>query len=91
MFSVEIHAPGISFFGDPEEGGKLYADNKLEPLERLDPFELAGSRETHRAFGAWDTHRHFLDCLRRNRAPETAFDDAVKTMELVDAVYDSQI
>ena len=91
IFSVEIHAPGISFFGDPEEGGTLYADNKLEPVERLDPFELAGSQETHRAFGAWDTHMHFLGSLRRNKPPETAFDDAVKTMALVDEVYGSQI
>ncbi len=91
MFTVEIHAAGISFFGDPEEGGQLYADNQAEAVEVLDPFELAGSRESHRAFGAWDTHMHFLDCLRTGRPPETAFDDAVKTMALVDAVYGSQI
>ncbi|HCL28676.1 MAG TPA: gfo/Idh/MocA family oxidoreductase [Candidatus Latescibacteria bacterium] len=91
IFSVEIHAPGISFFGDPEEGGQLYADNQNEPAERLDPFELAGSQESHRAFGAFDTHLHFLDCLRKGRAPETAFDDAAKTMALVDEVYGNQI
>lgn len=91
IFSVEIHAPGISFFGDPEEGGQLFADNKVEPVERLDPFELAGSQESHRAFGAWDTHVHFLDCIRKGRPPETAFDDAVKTMALVDEVYGNQI
>lgn len=91
IFSVEIHGAGISFFGDPEEGGRLYADNKIDPVEVLDPFELACSRESHRAFGAWDTHLHFLDCLRRDQAPETRFDDAVKTMALVDAVYGNQI
>jgi virulence factor len=91
IFSVEIHSPGISFFGDPEEGGKLYADNQLEPVEEMDPFDLAGSDEPHRAFGAWDTHVHFLDSLRAGQAPETCFDDAVKTMELVDAVYGGQI
>ena len=91
IFSVEIHAPGISFFGDPEEGGQLFADNKVEPVETLDPFVLAGSKETHRAFGAWDTHAHFLDRLRANKPPETAFADAVKTMALVDEVYGNQI
>ena len=91
IFSVEIHAAGISFFGDPEEGGRLYADNQLEPVETLDPFELAGSDESHRAFGAWDTHEHFLQSIRNNQPPETNFDDAVKTMELVDAVYGGQI
>jgi virulence factor len=91
IFSVEIHSPGISFFGDPEEGGQLYADNQLQPVEEMDPFALAGSKEPHRAFGAWDTHAHFLDCLRQDRAPETDFDDAVKTMALIDEVYGNQI
>lgn len=91
IFSVEIHAPGISFFGDPEEGGKLFADNKLEPVQTLDPFALSKSREQHRAFGAYDTNLHFIECVRQNRQPETNFADALKTMELVGAIYRSQI
>jgi predicted dehydrogenase len=91
LFSVEVHSPGISFFGDPEEGGRLFADNQVEPVEELDPAELAGSAESHRAFGAWDTNAHFLDCVRNGVAPETSFYDAIKTMELVDAVYGGQI
>jgi virulence factor len=91
MFTVEIHSPGISFFGDPEEGGKLFADNRTEPVEEVDPFALAGSDEPYSAFGALDTNRHFIDCIRRGQQPETNLDDAVKTMELVDAVYGNQI
>ena len=91
MFSVEIHAPGISFFGDPEEGGQLYADNKTEPIDELDPTVLAGSAEDYRAFGPYDTNRHFVDCMLKGKDPETNFDDATKTMELVDAIYRSQI
>ena len=91
IFSVEIHAPGISFFGDPEEGGQLYADNKTEPIDELDPSVLAGSAEDYRAFGPYDINRHFVDCMLKGKDPETNFDDATKTMELVDAVYRSQI
>jgi predicted dehydrogenase len=91
IFSVEIHAPGISFFGDPEEGGKLFADNKLEPVQTLDPFALGQSREQHRAFGAYDTNLHFIECVQQGRQPETHFGDALKTMELVEAIYRSQI
>lgn len=91
FFTFEVHAPGISAFGDPEEGGKLYADNQKEPLRTLDPFELAGSREPWRAFGEYDMNAHFISCIRRGVQPETCLDDAVKTMELVERVYQSQI
>ncbi len=91
IFSVEIHSPGISFFGDPEEGGQLYADNKTEPIDELDPTVLAGSAEDYRAFGPYDINRHFVDCMLKGKDPETNFDDATKTMELVDAIYRSQI
>ncbi len=91
IFSVEVHSPGISFFGDPEEGGQLYADNKTEPIDELDPTILAGSAEDYRAFGPYDINRHFVDCMLKGKDPETNFDDATKTMELVDAVYNSQI
>ena len=91
MFTVEVHGPGISCFGDPEEAGKVFADGKVEPAEILCPFGISGSQEPYRAFGAYDTNRHFIRCVRKGKQPETCFDDAVKTMELVDAIYQSQI
>jgi len=91
MFTVEIHAPGVSFFGDPEEGGRLFAESKLEPVEVLDPFALSNSREPYRAFGGYDVNRHFIECVQKEKQPETCFADAIKTMELVDAVYGGQI
>ena len=91
MFTVEIHSPGISFFGDPEEGGQLFADNQTKPIDTLDPFALAKSQDDYRAFGTYDINRHFVDCMLKGKNPETNFDDAVKTMELVDAVYGAQI
>lgn len=91
IFSVEIHAPGISCFGDPEEGGKIFADGKVEPLHLLDPFAMSDSKEPYRAFGPYDINRHFMECIREGRQPETSFDDAVKTMDLVDRIYQAQI
>jgi predicted dehydrogenase len=91
FFTFELHGVGISVFGDPDEGGRAYADNQKEPLRTLDPFELAASKEPYRAFGEYDMNAHFLSCVRRGVQPETNFDDAVKTMELVDRIYQSQI
>lgn len=91
MFTVEIHSPGISVFGDPEEGGALYADNQVEPIRSLDPFEMCGSNEEFRAYGAFDVNDHFIRCVQTGKQPETNFADATKTMELVDEIYLSQI
>ena len=91
FFTVEMHAPGISAFVDPEEGGNIYADGKVEPMQTLDPAEVAGGAEPWRAYGGYDTNKHFVECLRSGKQPQTNFEDAVKTMELVDRIYQSQI
>ena len=91
FFTVEIHGPGISCFGDPEESLTLYADGKTEPLRTADLNDLAGSTDNYRACGPYDMNAHFIDCIRRGRQPNTNFDDALKTMELIDAIYRRQI
>ena len=91
FFTVEMHAPGISAFVDPEEGGAIYADGKIEPMQKLDPAEVSGSAEPWKAYGGYDTNRHFMDCVKSGKQPQTNFEDAVKTMELVDKIYAGQI
>ncbi len=91
MFTVEVHSTGISMFGDPEEGGQVFADGKVEPVRSLDPWILGESEQPHVAFGAYAINRHFIDCVKTGQQPETNFEDAAKSMELVDAIYDSQI
>ena len=91
LFSVEIHSPGVSVFGDPEEGGNVYADNKAEPVQALDPYALSKSKDDHVAFGTYDNNLHFIQCIQKGKQPETNFSDAAKTMELVDEIYHSQI
>ncbi|MDP6042668.1 MAG: Gfo/Idh/MocA family oxidoreductase [Candidatus Latescibacteria bacterium] len=91
MFTVEVHSAGVSVFGDPEEGGQVFADGKVEPVRELDPWALSKSMEQHVAFGAYAINRHFIDCVKSGKQPETNFEDAAKSMELVDAIYDSQI
>ena len=91
FFTIEIHAPGISCFGDPEDGFRLYADGANEPLRTATLTDLAGSADNYAACGPLDMNRHFIDCIRRRRQPHTHLDDALKTMQLVDAIYASQI
>lgn len=91
IFSVEVHSTGVSVFGDPEEGGQVFADGKVEPVRELDPWALSKSQEPHVAFGAYGINRHFIDCVKSGKQPETNFEDASKSMALVDAIYASQI
>ena len=102
MFKVEIHGMGVSCFGDLEEGGRIYKDNKTEPTETFPSLEHAHDIEYYRTFGipeinipktGWHktANDHFVDCVIANKQPETCFQDALETMELVDAIYESQI
>ncbi len=91
IFCVEAHSEGISFYGDPEEGGRIFRDGNVKPACLLDGRKLSRSQKPYRAHGEFDMHRHFLQCIRERRQPETNFDDAVKTMELVEGILRSQI
>ena len=71
IFAVEAHSDGVSFYGDPEEGGKVFEGGKLEPSRTLDPYKLCRSKKDFRAFGVHAMNRHFLDCIREGRQPET--------------------
>ena len=92
IFSVEIHSPGISVFGDPEEGGRVFADNKDEPVEMLDPFRLGGGDDTWRAYGGVRYQPALYRLYQgRENSRKRVSRMRVKTMELVDLIYQSQI
>jgi len=85
IHTFEMHAKGISAFINPNEGAVIYSDNKDEGhAMRTD--EVAGSHEFAKYYGYYAENRHFIDCIRECRQPESNFEDAVKTMELVEAI-----
>jgi predicted dehydrogenase len=88
--TFEMHAKGISAFCNPDEKVLIYKDNKPEP-EVLKADEVAGSKDKLKFYGFFGENRHFIDCVKAGRQPQTHFGDAVKTMELVDRIFRSQI
>jgi virulence factor len=90
VHTFEMHAKGISAFVNGDTRAEIYTNNQ-EAGEVLDSRAVAGSDSTHRFYGFYGENRHFIDCLQENRLPETHFGDAVKTMELVERIYRSQI
>jgi len=83
IFSVEMHAKGISAYVEPEEKAVIYADNKQEGAV-ISSGEAAGSGDFHRRAGFSAEDRHFIDCVTSGAVPATNLEDAVKTMELLE-------
>jgi len=91
VHTFEMHSKGISAFVNPNEKALVYADNKPEP-ETISTYEAAGgSREFYVYYGFYHENKHFIECLLRDETPQTCFEDAVKTMELIDLIYRNSI
>lgn len=91
VHSFEIHSPGASAFINPDVSAVLNLGGTLAS-ETITTQEAAGGRtEMYHYYGFFGENRHFVDCLKAKKLPQTHFGDAVKTMELVDLIYASSI
>lgn len=90
VHTFEMHARGISAFVDPNTTAVIYKDNEPEG-QVLDARQVAGSDEFYKFYGFYDEDRHFIDCLKSDRQPDTNFSDAVKTMDLADEICHGRV
>ena len=90
IFQVEMHAKGISGFAEPDDKAVIYKDNE-EKEEIILTQDAAKSKQMYKYAGFFAENRHFIDCLKKGKQPTTNFSDSVKTMELVDRIYHSQM
>ncbi len=90
VHTFEMHAKGISAFVNGDDSAYIYSDNKEDAIV-LKAKEVAGSSENYKYYGFYNENRHFIDCIKQGKMPDTNFSDAFKTMELVDRIYRSQI
>ena len=67
--------------------GKPYGE--IETVRNLDL--VGGRREQYVLYGFLQENRHFIDCIKEDKIPETNFEDAVKTMELVELIKASTL
>lgn len=91
IHTFEMHSKGISAFINPDDKAVVYADNNEEPIATITATEAAGSQDRVKYYGFYDENRHFIDCIKEDRDPETNFEDAAKTMELINRIYYSQL
>jgi len=85
VFRVQMHAPGICAEAEHEGKGYLYADGDTAG-QLFDTREVAGGTELYQYAGFLHKNREFIDCLKSGRQPGSHFGDAVKTMEVAEAI-----
>lgn len=90
IHTFELHSLGISAFVDCNDKAIIYTDNKEEP-EIISTFDVSKSNQLYRFYGYYDEDKHFIESIKENKEPECNFSDAVKTMELVEKIYKSNI
>jgi len=90
VHTFEMHAKGISAFVDCNSVAHIYGDNQEEGTV-LDAKEVAGSDENRVFYGFEAQSRHFIDCIESGTEPSSSMADAVKTMELVQAIYQTSL
>ncbi len=86
----EMHGQGVSAFADDQWRAAIYRDGAAEG-ESIDAAEVGGGSDFIYRFGYFAENRHFIDAIKAGRQPETSFADAIKTMDLVDRIMQSQI
>lgn len=90
VFSVAMHATGVSAYVEPDVEGSIYRDNSAEPV-KYDPATCAKSDAMWRRLGFFGENRHFIDCVKSGKQPCSSLADTVGTMELVETIYGSQM
>jgi len=81
----EIHGRGIAAYIEAPQVARIYRDGNLEP-EVLDGPTLAQSDAFYRTYGYFQESRHFIECLREGRQPDTNFAYGAELMELLYAI-----
>ncbi len=85
VHSFELHAVGASAYVDTNKQARFLARDLDEPTV-VDAREVAGSDEFHVYYGFLAENRYFFDCIASGRLPKTHLGDAVRSMELCEAV-----
>ena len=82
----EMHGRGIAAYVEPPEIVRIYKDNNREP-EIIKGSKLAASEEFRKTYGFLDEARHFIQCLKEDKKPDTNLEHAVKVMQLADMIH----
>jgi predicted dehydrogenase len=86
----ELHAVGASAYVDPDGRTVLKAQNGKK-IEQMECPGISKREEMYLHSGFLAQAQHFVDCVVSGREPSSSFEDAVGTMDLVEAIRVSDI
>lgn len=86
----EIHGEGIAAYVYTPDRAEIYQENRQfvdpKPAIVLKGSGLAGSQDRRITYGYLAEDQHFIDCIKKEREPETSLKDAVEDMRIVEKV-----
>ena len=89
-YTFEMHGVGVSVFAHLNGNTEVWIEGqRVEGA--LSQFPTAGADDAQRWFGFREENRHFIDCLRAGRGPDTSLAESVRSMELADRIYRNQL
>jgi predicted dehydrogenase len=89
IFKTEIHGQNISAYVDAERQSWIVSDSgEPEVFESRSFGQSTGDQPEH-WLGFWHETRHFIDCVKEGRQPSSSFEDAVKSVELIQRIYET--
>jgi len=86
----EMHSRGVSALINPDDKAVIFFEDRDKPLI-ISTQEAAKSSDWIKYYGFYYEDRHFIDAIKNDFEPETNFNDAVKTMKLIDLIYKNKI
>jgi virulence factor len=89
--TFEIHGRGISAFVDPDDEGKIYKNGKGKDPLILESKKVAGSDKFIDYYGIKAENQYFINSILNRNKPDTDFEEALKTMELVEKIEKGKI
>jgi virulence factor len=89
IFRAEIHGCNISACVDAERQSYIVADSGQPEVFESKSFGQALGGKPEHWLGFWHESRHFIDCIREGIQPSSNFSDAIKTVELIQRIYEA--
>ncbi|NLE44167.1 MAG: Gfo/Idh/MocA family oxidoreductase [Chloroflexi bacterium] len=91
LLKLEFHAYGASAYVDADGTGSVYRDNEKRPCFEATASGLVGSDANHISQGFLAESAAFIEAIRSGHKLHNSIEDSVKTMELVDLIYENAV